>query len=247
MKLQHYTSLDNMIKILESGYLSPPKRKGIKSWSKDFLFFSVEKNACFIKNAIYTDMGALKRHPSYFIHPTSNIYGILPSKNKKSKPLKEKEIQKFLELFCKRDQNKDGFITLIQLNRLLKDDLHLAPFESKLNMFAFSEALVIIKHHIDCAYSWEYISPRLETILNVQKTKIGHRCTIKDVDKALTVFLKMGPDTNEVGFNVPIYVKEFTCITIDIGDFKNLSTIKQEKLSELLKVYKKRGLKVKLM
>ena len=77
MKLQHTSYLEGIIKILESGYISPPKRVGLKTWSVDFLFWSIVDNDVQESNSIYGYMNFTKTFPRHFIHPTSNLYGIL--------------------------------------------------------------------------------------------------------------------------------------------------------------------------
>ena len=251
MKLQHTTILESIIKVLECGYISPPKRKNIKSWSKDYVFFSFVDNDEVEEDSIYLPLKAMKKYRNFFIHPTSNIYGHIDSDKFHYRALSEKQIKEYLNLFSEYDRNGDGYLTIGQLNKILKNELGLVPFKSKLKKFYFSEALYIIHKHYNCMCSWEYMSPSLDTKLQISKRTKEHKCRIKDLDDAITTYLVKNMDYcdggNEIGFDNVIYVKDFSFITISTSSFKSLKHKDQEKLSKLLKVYKRRGLKIKLM
>jgi hypothetical protein len=254
MKLQHTSYLEGIIKILESGYISPPKRVGLKTWSVDFLFWSVVNNDVQESNSIYGHMNLTEKFPRHFIHPTSNLYGILSkTRFKFNRIVSGKRLFKYIEMFSKLDKNNDGYVTHVQLDHMLKE-LKLAKFENEKNIpkFDFPACVVIINLHEQCKCSWEYISPRLATRLALEKKIIKHECTVKTEDKALSHYLVKDADNcdggNEIGFDTPIHVKHFKYITISVKDFKKLSDAQQVKLAGLLNFYKnKTGLKVVLM
>jgi hypothetical protein len=265
-KLQHHTTVENLIKILESGYISPPKRKGIKSWSPDFVFFRIVPNKeKDFQTGIYIPFNLIKNYP-HFIHPTNNMYGLVNNyKNRwKSVKFSENEMANFLEAFSFYDKDNNGLITRLQFNKIRKD-LGISPIKIYKDdliggkRMDFERFLNIIKMDrektINCDCLWEYVSPQLEILEQIKDTKRksieDRECSIDTMNKTMN---KLVLDTdycdggNEVGINGIIYIKDFLYIVINKRDLSSISNAKREKLKKLLHLYKKHiGLKWKMM
>jgi len=260
MKLQHRTDLLSLIKILESGYMTPPKRLKIPSLSKDFLFFSIVDNNVFTYNSIYVPLNITERYKSFFINSVSRSYGIykkIPSNSQglgsRLFSLRYKTTQKrnefFMAVLKKLDKNNDKKVTIEQLNYVLTN-IEAIPYTGKKKLFTFPVALSILKKHWACRCGWRYISPQLATRLKIEKKKIIAKCSIT-LDQALGSHLKKSLEYcdqgNEIGFDKPIYIRDFKSITINTLEFELLSIKDQERLAKSLKFHKKRKLKVKLV
>lgn len=250
MKLQHGTTIEGIIGILESGFMSPPKRRGIKSWSEDFLFFRFvdddeNERGC----SVYTDVDIIKKYKSFFIHPSDNLYGMGDTKNINT-IASEIKIIELMELFESYDRNKDGIINLKQVNQILKTLKMLVPFRSKHKTFDFPTVIYIITKYIACDNNWEYISPKLANRLQIEGKIVKHDCTVDSLKEAMSMLVKnvdYNDGGNEIGFDLPIYVKDFKYITISKKEFQQLKEKQKEKLIKLLNIYKRRGLKVRIL
>lgn len=83
--LEHNTNLQGLIGIFDSHALKTPKKRGVESWSPNYIFFRFVKNISNYSIGIYLDPNEIlttQKHMSFFIHPTSNIFDILNSEPK---------------------------------------------------------------------------------------------------------------------------------------------------------------------
>lgn len=243
--LQHCTTAENLLKILESGFICPPKRVGVKSWSEDFLFFRIVPKEQFpaCNTSIIVPFDIIERNKSFFIHPTSNIYGTVSQSGfRYSYSIKEEELDQYVDLFSSYDTDRDGLVSKSQLNDIL-DRLKLVKYDGEESLFDFQSFLYIYLQHRNCECFWEYISPELEVKLNIKKQSANHKCRIYDpsnIKRVLQLNTNFCDGGNEIGFDNLVYVKHFLYITIDQKEFNKLSKTKQSRFLELLELYNQR-------